>query len=435
MLVARVQLAQSFEIGLIKLIPTPELGRSDIKLLRDIGLACLNLKRQLDTSNELSHVFHIPALLQVSGEKLAECVAALQKRVEKVESELAAHQREIDDISFRLYDIGGEDRRDVEASFMVASSAIADDEQAEAEDEAEDEPASADARQLAADLISYAIGCAYGRWDVRFATGERAAPVLPDPFAPLPVCAPGALTGDDGLPLDEAPPGYPLRLDADGILVDDPDHPDDLLGRVREVLELVWPEDAEAREREACELLGVKTLRDYFRKPGAGGFWADHVKRYSKSRRKAPIYWLLQSSKKNYAVWLYYHRLDKDMLFKVLLHYVEPKLRLEENNLEQIRAQRAGAGSGGREAKQLEKQLDQQESFLSELRDFRDKLQRAADLNLEPDLNDGVVLNAAPLRELIPWTEVKKYWEELLAGKYEWSSIGRQLRERGLVRG
>src|SRR4029077_12137566 len=32
----------------------------------------------------------------------------------------------------------------------------------------------------------------------------------------------------------------------------------------------------------------------------------------------APIYWLLQSSKKNYALWLYYHRLDKDILFKAL---------------------------------------------------------------------------------------------------------------------
>jgi hypothetical protein len=243
------------------------------------------------------------------------------------------------------------------------------------------------------------------------------------------------LTGEDGLPLREAPPGYPLRVDSDGILVDDPEHPDDIVARVHEVFELVWQADAEAREPEACELLGGKTLRDYFRKPGAGGFWADHVKRYSKSRRKAPIYWLLQSAKKNYAVWLYYHRLDKDVLFKVLLNYVEPKLRLEENNLEQLRAQRAGAGSGGREAKQFEKQLDQQESFLSELRDFRDKLQRAADLNLDPDLNDGVVLNAAPFRELIPWAEAKKYWEELLAGKYEWSSIGRQLRERGLVRG
>ncbi len=46
----------------------------------------------------------------------------------------------------------------------------------------------------------------------------------------------------------------------------------------------------------------------------------------------------------------------------------------------------------------------------------------------------SVVLNIAPLWELVPWKDAKKYWEELLAGKYEWSSIGKQLREKGLVK-
>ena len=51
----------------------------------------------------------------------------------------------------------------------------------------------------------------------------------------------------------------------------------------------------------------------------------DDVKRaHSASENmKAPIYWLLQSSKKNYALWLYYHRLDKDILFKARQNYVE----------------------------------------------------------------------------------------------------------------
>ena len=51
----------------------------------------------------------------------------------------------------------------------------------------------------------------------------------------------------------------------------------------------------------------------------------------------------------------------------------------------------------------------------------------------DPDLNDGVVLNIAPLWELVPWKEAKNYWEELLEGKYEWSSMGKLLRKKGLV--
>jgi len=285
-------------------------------------------------------------------------------------------------------------------------------------------------------LISYQVGVIVGRWDIRFATGERQHPKLPDPFDPLPVCPPGMLQGPDGLPAkpEDVPSNYPIRIDWDGILVDDPGHEDDIIRRVQDVLEAIWKDRAEAIEREACEILGVQELRDYFRKPGNSGFWMDHVKRYSKSRRKAPIYWYLRSAKGNYGLWLYYHRLDKDILFKALLNYVEPKIRMEEDRLKSLRGRKEAAGSSGREAKQIEKDMDRQEQFVSELHDFADKLRRAANLHLIPDLNDGVVLTIAPLFELVPWKEAKEYWEDLVEGKYEWSSIGKQMREKGLVK-
>jgi hypothetical protein len=44
-----------------------------------------------------------------------------------------------------------------------------------------------------------------------------------------------------------------------------------------------------------------------------------------------------------------------------------------------------------------------------------------------------VVLNIAPLWALVPWKEAKAYWDDLMKGKYEWSSIGKQLRQKGLV--
>ena len=47
-----------------------------------------------------------------------------------------------------------------------------------------------------------------------------------------------------------------------------------------------------------------------------------------------------------------------------------------------------------------------------------EKLRRAANLNLTPDLNDGVVLNITPLWELVPWKEAQKYWEQLLEGYF-----------------
>ena len=44
-------------------------------------------------------------------------------------------------------------------------------------------------------------GCGVWPFDVRLATGERELPGEPEPFDPLPVCSPGMLVGDDGLPV------------------------------------------------------------------------------------------------------------------------------------------------------------------------------------------------------------------------------------------
>lgn len=106
---------------------------------------------------------------------------------------------------------------------------------------------------------------------------------------------------------------------------------------------------------------------------------------------------------------------------------MEPKIRLEEDRLKTLRARKEAAGSSGREARQIEKDMDRQDQFVSELRDFADKVRRAANLHLDFDLNDGVILNLAPMWELVPWNEPKKYWEELQEGKYDWSHIAYQL--------
>ena len=92
-------------------------------------------------------------------------------------------------------------------------------------------------------------------------------------------------------------------------------------------------------------------------------------------------------------------------------------------------------GKSGKEVKRIAKEIERQEDLVSELRRFRwTSCVDAANLQLEPDLNDGVVLNIAPLHELVPWKPAQNYWEELLEGKYDWSAIGKQLRQKGLVK-
>ena len=280
---------------------------------------------------------------------------------------------------------------------------------------------------LKRDLVSYLAGISFGRWDIRYATGEQVAPEMADPFAPLPVCPPGQLQNTQGLPArpEDVPAAYPVRIPWDGILVDDPNHPLDLERRVREVIEIIWSgkdggPTAEAIEHEACEILGVKSLRDYFRKQA--GFFADHLKRYSKSRRQAPIYWPLSTASGSYTLWIYYHRLTPDTLFKCLQQFVEPKIREVEQELTRLRAMDA-ADEGGRKTRD---QLAQAEELRDELLAFRDELAAWAP-RWKPNLNDGVLITASPLWKLyrLPkWRkDLEACWKKLEAGDYDWAHL------------
>ena len=83
-------------------------------------------------------------------------------------------------------------------------------------------------------------------------------PPPPDPFAPLPICPPGMLQNAAGLPATPAdvPADYPLRISWPGILVDDPGHPEDIVGRMREALAVIWP-NARRHRTGSVPILGV----------------------------------------------------------------------------------------------------------------------------------------------------------------------------------
>ena len=271
-------------------------------------------------------------------------------------------------------------------------------------------------------LSSYLVGVAFGRWDIRYATGEQAAPELPDPFAPLPVCPLGQLQNAQGLPArpEDVPATYPITIQWDGIIADDPTHPVDIERCVREVIEEIWKDRANAIEQEACKILGVNSLRDYFRRPA--GFFADHLKRYSKSRRQAPIYWPLATASGSYTLWIYYHRLDDQTLYKCIQQFIDPKLADVEKELTHLRAVLAANEGGAKERKRLE----ELETLRRELIELRAELELWAP-KWKPNLNDGVLITAAPLWKLFrlpKWQkDLKACWQELERGDYDWSHL------------
>jgi hypothetical protein len=408
----------SYEVGVIQRTPVPELDQAQTSLLSKLAHRIWSLKRLLDSRIENSHAFSLPALLQVSGIGLTSRAEACANQAFIMQAELDALSNEIDDHAYRLYGISAEDRQRIEQSFGIASESA--DAESDDADDSEEEAAEVDAKPMVASLLSWCLGVAFGRFDVRLATGERAAPPEPEPFDPLPVCSPGMLTGADGLPLSQPPAVYPLAFPSDGLLVDDPGHPQDLIASVRSVFEVVF-DDADARWKEAAELVGFSELRSWF----TSEFFGPHIKRYSKSRRKAPIYWQFATPSASYSIWLYIHRATGDSLFRVL-ELVSQKLRHEEGKHAAL-LQDAGPSPSPSQRRDLE----QQESFLSELRGLQADVARAAPL-WRPDLDDGVLLNFAPLWRLVPqlssWqTECRNAWDKLSNEHYDWAHLAMYL--------
>ena len=290
------------------------------------------------------------------------------------------------------------------------------------------------------DLLSYAVGCVLGRWDARIGKDPALATILGDAFDPLPICSPGmlsedaALVGIDGpLPYrperlhakpKDIPADYPIAIEWSGLLVDEelqPKH--DLVARVQGVLAYLFEERAEAIEQEACDILKVKGLREYFRRPAS--FFAHHLAQYSKSRRQAPIYWPLSTQSGGYTIWVYYHRLTSDTLFTAVNRYVLPKLSAVEREVAELGARLNGAS--GREATGLREEIERAQALRGELAAFRDELLRVAALPYNPNLNDGVIINAAPLYRLFrlpKWAkDTKECWTKLERGDYDWAHL------------
>ena len=413
-----------YEAGLIQRVAVPRFTDSATKELGRAAHHGWSLRRSMDTRTEVSHAFVLPVLLQTDGSTLVQRTSAWGHRVAHAETALAAVQAQITASCFQLYGVVDEsDRQAILESLRIRDAGDENDAvEGESDDGADADSDHEDADDgtigLARDLVSWAVGIAFGRFDVRLATGARPMPPEPEPFDPLPACSPGMLTGDDGLPLAQPPAGYPLSFPESGVLVDDPGHALDLTAAVRAVFDVVFGADADRWWSDVAALLEPKShdLRVWL----ASAFFEHHLKRYSKSRRKAPIVWQLGTPSGRYNVWLYAHRLTSDSLLLVQNELLAQKLALEERKL---------GGLTGESARERTER-GQQQDFVDELRAMRDELGRVAPL-FQPTLDDGIVLVKAPLWRLVrhkPWQkELQSKWTELAAGKYDWAHTAMHL--------
>ena len=214
----------------------------------------------------------------------------------------------------------------------------------------------------------------------------------------------------------------------DGIAVFDPNHLRDLPTLVSKALELMLGEQGAAEVIAALDE-GRKTtggrpssivLRQFLEKDF---FTQHHIKQY----RKRPVYWPIQSSKRSYGFVLFHEKIDRNTFYALQQEpYLPTKRRAVQLRLEELGKKVLTAQGAAR--KSIEKEMDELRQLAEELAQFAKDLDAITRGGYEPEadwIDDGVILRMAPLWSVIPlWkSEPKKYWEELAAGKYDWSHI------------
>lgn len=225
------------------------------------------------------------------------------------------------------------------------------------------------------DLVSYAVGCMFGRYSLDM---------------------PGLILAVQGATLQDylaKVPSPTFAPDTDNVLpiVDGDWFEDDIVGEFRHFLKVTFGEQhIEENLRFVEQSLSVKTLRDYFiTRSGKSKFYDDHVKRY----KKRPIYWLFSSPKGSFNALIYMHRYIPSTVSTVLNEYLreyEAKLEASLQNLE-----REANGTGApRELAVAAKEAERLRKILVELSQYEhDVLYPLATRQLAIDLDDGVLVN------------------------------------------
>jgi hypothetical protein len=179
-------------------------------------------------------------------------------------------------------------------------------------------------------------------------------------------------------------------------------------------------DDADTIVGELLTILGRKSVRDYLRRQ----FFRDHLRRYSRSRRKAPIFWPLTPRSRTWGVWIYAARIDRETFYAIAAE-ARRRERLADEAIVRLGQEKA-VGGAGRAVRRVIEELDAESKLAGELRGFREEAERVGELGWEPDLDDGIVLCAAPLADLFPaWPEAGARRRELEAGRHAWSTVAR----------
>ena len=229
-------------------------------------------------------------------------------------------------------------------------------------------------------LLSYAVGCMFGRYSLdveglAYAGGEwdssKYQSYIPD--------------ADNVIPITDEE-----YLD------------DDIVSRLCAWLKVVYGADTlEANLDYIAKALGNKgsTSREIIRNYFLNDFFKDHCQTYSVTGSgKRPIYWLFDSGKQNgFKALVYLHRYTPDTIGNLRIDYLHKMQRVYESEINRMQDMMDHSGNA-REVAAASKRKDKLAKQLKECREYDEKISHLALSRIELDLDDGVKVNYRKLQ-------------------------------------
>lgn len=297
--------------------------------------------------------------------------------------QLRANEEELNRIFAKIYNMEGEVPIEVEDKYVSVARIF---------DTAEEIPESYKGnkyvrtkRDEIVSLISYAVGCMFGRYSL-----DVDGLVLADQGA----------TVDDYLVKMPDPEHVTYMPDADNVLpiTDDEYFDDDIVGYFVDFVSTVYgPETLEQNLQFIADSLGGKgSSRDIIRTYFIKDFFKDHCQTY----KKRPIYWLFDSGKKNgFKCLVYMHRYQPDLLARIRTDYVHEQQERYRAQIGYANDALASAERG--ERVRLDKRVKKLNDQLKETIAYEEKLHHLADQMIKIDLDDGVKVNYAKFQDVL----------------------------------
>ena len=257
-------------------------------------------------------------------------------------------------------------------------------------------------------LLSYAVGCMFGRYstykDGLLFAGE---PYSLQAFVDKMNDRPGTISDEElerayrneGVVVDEM-----FFPDADNVIpiTDEEYLDDDIVSRLCAWLKAVYGADTlEANLDYIAKALGNKgsTSREIIRNYFLNDFFKDHCQTYSVTGSgKRPIYWLFDSGKQNgFKALVYLHRYTPDTIGNLRIDYLHKMQRVYESEINRMQDM-MDHSENAREVAAASKRKDKLAKQLKECREYDEKISHLALSRIELDLDDGVKVNYRKLQ-------------------------------------